>query len=309
VVNNEPGLSDHTRERIEAAIAELGYRPNFAARSLVTRRSNLIGLVVPDLTNPFFPSLADGVQRAALSSGQTVVLGGTHEDPEEQRAVIDSLVSHGADGLVIFPVQNTEEQLKEAVGNGLAVVLVNAVSPDPRIGRVASRLAEGAELAVDHLVERGHRSIGMVACSTEPEPLRDRERGFLSALDRNGFDIATAPIPRRPPTVEGGHRAALELFERSPSITALFAYNDLMAIGAIRACFELGRRVPADCAVVGFDDIELVSELTPALTTIRSDRLRMGREAVRLLAAMIADRDTTAETVELDMELVVRETT
>jgi LacI family transcriptional regulator len=303
VVRNEPGISEATRQRVAAMIAELGYRPNMAARSLVTKRSTLIGLIVPDLGNPYFPSLAVGVQLACRERGENLILGQTRLDAAEQKALIESLVSHGVDGLIMFPEPNTVDQLIDACQSGLAMVVVNAPAPDPRIGCILSHFRNGVLQAVDHLVKMGHTNVAMLANAEEPQGLR--EQGFVDGLTANGLR-ATTIVHAIQPTVAEGHRAALELFEQAPGTTAVFAYNDLLAIGVMRACFELGRKVPDDCAVVGFDDIDLAAELTPALSTVRVDRIEVGRAAVRLLGQMIAGEEGPM-VVELDAHLVVRE--
>ncbi len=304
VVNGESGMSEATRERIRAAIKDVGYLPNLAARSLVTRKTKTIGLVVGELTDPFFPELADGVMRAARRRDHTILLSATSDDANLQTEILERMASQGVDAVIIFPVFGTEPILRDLAEGGLAIVVVDAEAPAPTIASVASDIRAGAALATAHLLERGHRRVGML--SNVRSHSRWREGAFVSTLEAAGLDSSL--IARAAPTLEGGRRAADELISKHPSTTAVFAYNDVMAIGALQYLQGSGRIVPGDVAVVGFDDIPMTELITPPLSTVRLDRERVGVEAVRMAVALASD-GAVPDPVAIPVELVVRHTT
>lgn len=305
VVNNEDGYSEQTRQKVTEAISELGYRPNLLARGLITQRTGMLALVVPQMLDPFFSDVAHGVQTAAHEHGATLFLSGTDNDPAQQRQVFNSLVSHGVDGAIVFPAPGGDNDIRALADNGTPVVVVDQDLDHPGIGLVASDLSGGVDIAVDHLNEQDHRCIAMIANEVSPADRRIRERAFSAALERVG--LPPGPIVRAQPTVEGGQEATTEVLSRYPSVTAIFAYNDLMAAGAVAASIRLGRRVPGTLAVVGFDDIGLAELLAPALTTVRIDRTALGAEAVRVLLAMAERPASSVERVVRPVSLVQRQ--
>jgi LacI family transcriptional regulator len=306
VVNDQGEISDETRQRILAVIDELGYRPNLLARGLVTQRTRTIGLVVPDITNPFFPEVARGVQDAAQAREYNTFLCNTDENPKTELHTLRSLAAQGVDGIIISPCSLTGDNLTVFAEQFRPLIALNHLCEHPNIGLVLSKNEEGARLAVAHLVQTGHRAIGMVA-GLEASPLRGRRlRGFGEGLAAHGLPVVNEHIVTGAPTLEGGYQAALQLLTQAPSLTALFAYNDLMAIGAIRACQALGRRVPEDCAIIGFDDNYVAALVTPPLTTVRLDKYEMGRQATAALFAMMDDPEARPAPHYLEVELVVR---
>ncbi len=306
VVNDEPGFSEDTRRRVQAAIAELGYRPNFLARGLVTNRTGMISLIITDLTNPFFSGLAAGVQHEAHNAGLTLTLSSSSDDAERQQGLVDSLVSHGTDGVIAFPVRDTADQLAEALP-GIPLVVIDHPVSDDRVGQVQIGLRKGAAEVVDYLVGRGHTHIGMVASANSSVHQRWREKGFRDGARSHGLTLGRGAIERGQPTESGGRESALRLLQRRPELTAIFAYNDACAIGVIQACAELGRRVPDGVAVVGCDDVSFARVVSPALTTLRIDTASLGREAVTMLRRIIDDRGDVPPLVELTTTLIERE--
>lgn len=298
VVRDEGGFSEATRQRVNDAVAELGYRPNAHARGLISGRSSTIGFVAPDISDPFFPELAEGVQRAARSEGLTLLFAVYDGDPATQTEVLTSLEGHRPDGVVIFPAPDTDA-LTPFLDRGLPMVVVDADISHPNAIAVRSDLTHGAELAVGRLLDRGCRQLAMLADDVVDE------------LRREAF-VRCVPAGMEPVLIEseltmsGGRRSTIEMLRRRPEIDGIFAFNDVMAIGALQAATELGRRVPDDLAVVGFDDVQMGAVVTPALTTVRIDRERVGREAVRQVMALAGGRADSYD-VLLPVELVVRE--
>ena len=301
VVNDESGFSESTRARVLEAVEELGYRPNLLARGLIKGRSGTIALVATELTDPFFPELAEGVQRAAAKFGLTLLVASSNNIADRQRDVLDSLRSHAVDGIILFPSAGTEDDVLALASDGTPTVVIDTPLTARGLVCVTSEIREGAILATRHLVESGRRHIAMIGSSMSGS--RTREPGYEAALP----DGAVAMIERSDPTAAGGIDAMRRLLVREPELDAVFAYNDLVAIGAMKAVHDSGRSVPDDVAVVGFDDIDMAKLMTPALTTVHIDRERLGREAVTQLTALWEDADADRPPVLVPVALEIRD--
>jgi LacI family transcriptional regulator len=307
VVNDQGEISDDTRQRVQAVIDELGYRPNLIARGLVTQRSSAVGLIFPDITNPFFPEAIRGVQDVARARGYNTLLCNSDENKQEEIRTLHSLAAQGVDGIIIFPCFHTADNLTVFAENYQPIVSVNKRYDHPHISMVLTDIYGGAKQAVEYLFGRGHRHIAMLA-GLEVSPTRGRRvQGFLDTMATYNLPVSEEAILAALPTLESGYDAAKRLLRQNPQATAIFAYNDLLALGAIKACKELGRRVPDDCAVIGFDDIQLASLVDPALTTIRLDKYEIGWQAMNRLLEMLDNPDTRFAPIELGTELIVRE--
>ncbi|MFL7793438.1 MAG: LacI family DNA-binding transcriptional regulator [Anaerolineae bacterium] len=306
VVNDRDGVSQATRERVQAIIERLGYRPSDIARGLVTRRTATIGLVVPDVANPFFSEVARGVEHVAYEAGYNVFLCNTEEDTQRELGVLRSLEEKRVDGIVLCSSRLEEEQLEKALVRYPAAVLVNRRLGHDRIGVVLIEDEEGGRVATEHLLRAGHRAIGFLAGPPTSFSGQRRVAGFCVTLGTASLHCNSDWIRHCSPTVEGGHKVAHELLDAYPYLTALACYNDLVAVGALQACVELGRVVPDDTAVVGFDDIPLAALVTPSLTTCHIPRYELGAQAMRLLLDQINDVPSECMEVVLQPKLVVR---
>ena len=310
VINNKEDVRAATRERVVAVIERLGYRPSGIARGLATRRTGTLGLVVPDVANPFFADVARGVEHVAYGEGYNVFLCNTEEDPERELGVLKSLEEKRVDGLVLCSSRLDEEELRAIVTRHSAAVLVNRRLEGQGV-RLATRVLvddeAGGRLATRLLLEAGHRMVAFLAGPRVSHSGRERGKGYRAALVEGGVVDNGARVRHCAPTVEGGQQAARELLDVYPRTTALFCYNDLVAVGALQACAELGRRVPEDVAVVGYDDIPLAALVTPALTTCRVPRYELGARTVRLLLDQIHGCSDGCEEILLQPELVVRD--
>ena len=303
VVNGEGGFSAATEAKVRAAIAELGYRPNLVARSLITRRSMTIALVGGSMTDPFFPEVAAGVHELAWQSGLTTLFAATDDDPERQHQVIESLRSRAVDGIVLFPAHGRLEPIRRAVDDGLNVVVINPPATNDAINSVSSEITKGAQVAVEHLRSRGRRRIAFLGNGRSHS--LQRERGYRLALGSNNEPL----IVEAEPTAEGGAVGTRELLRRWPDLDAIFTYNDLMAVAALRELSATGRSVPGDVAVVGFDNIGLSAYVNPPLTTVDLDQVGLGRCAVELLLERFEDRDTRPRQINHPVRLEIRAST
>ncbi len=308
VVNDQGEIADSTRQRVLAVIEELGYQPNLVARGLVTQRTYTVGLVVGDITNPFFPEVARGVQDIARAHDYNIFLCNSDANHHEEARILRSLTSQGVDGIIIFPsYQTNNDNINNFAQQHRPLVTINHLYDHPNIGQILTANEVGAKLAVDYLVGRGHRQIGMLA-GRETLPQRGRRvQGFLEAMAAHGLPVPEQRILSGMPTWESGYETALRLLTQEPGLTAIFTYNDLLALGAMKACQKLGRRVPADCAIIGFDDIQLASLVTPSLTTVRLDKYLLGQQAMTRLLEMLDQPKGIFPPINLDVELVIRE--
>jgi DNA-binding LacI/PurR family transcriptional regulator len=304
VVNDAPNVRAEVRERVLQAIADLGYRPNAAARALVTRRTRVLGIITPG-TALYGPSAQlFGLERAAWERGYSVVIISTHEGTvAELVAAVDRLVDHGVDGLVLgAPL--TAESVPAGVFRGIPTVTVgDPLSAPTQVPAVVPDQAGGARTATRHLLDLGHVTVHHVAGPTSWISASERHAGWREALEE-----AAAPVPA--PIVgdwssRAGYEAGRALAERH-DVTAVFAANDHMAIGLLRALGEVGRSVPSDVAVVGFDDVPEAQYLCVPLSTIRQDFTEITGLAVERLLHDVEGGGEASAQVVVPSTLVVR---
>jgi LacI family transcriptional regulator len=304
-------LRSETVERVLRAAEELGYRPNVLARSLRTQRSHTVGMVIPDLTNPFFPPVVRGVEEALDAADYTLIIANTDNVAAREERGLQSLVGRQVDGLLIA-TSHVGDDLPGADGlGGLPLVLVNRRGSDPSVPSVVPDDAHGIELVVDHLTKLGHRTIGHVAGPSDTSTGRSRAEAFETTMTAAGL-FADDLVERTAVfAIEDGRTACERLLDRRPDTTAVVAANDLLAIGCLRLLRERRIHVPGAMSVVGFNDMPLVDLIDPPLTTVRVPQHEMGREAGRLLLRLIAGEDLAGEPVirAFAPELVVRGST
>lgn len=306
VVNKKGEISPTTREHVLEVITRLGYRPSAIARGLATSRTGTLGLVVPDIANPFFSEIARGVEDRAYTAGYNVFLCSTYEDPQRERDVLNSLEEKLVDGLILCSSRLAQDDLCDVVDDFAAVVLVNRSvgDEDASVVRVDSEL--GGRMATEFLLTLGHSAIGFLTGPSTSFDGRLRVQGYHQALAAAGIPIRSVWEPGCASNVQGGLEAALEFLPAHPELTALICYNDLVAVGALQACARLGRRVPVDLAIVGFDDIPMAALVTPSLTTCRSAQFEIGFEAMRLLLDRIHGCASGCEEILQQPDLIVR---
>jgi len=308
VVNHEGGCTEATRDRILTAIAELGYRPNLMARGLIKRRSDTIGLVAAEMLDPFFPEIAEGVQSAAAAIGRTMFLVSTDSDRMRQQRALSSLLGHGVDGVIVFPARNSHDDLVRFAAEGLPIVVVNDELNSPGIAVVTAEIEQGATLAVEHLISSGRTRVAMLV-DRNARSINSgsrRERGYRGALEVAGLSCDPDLIVEVDNGIAGGRAGAEQLLRGDVRPDAIFAYNDMIAIGALQHVLTVGLSVPNDIAIVGFDDIALCEAVTPRLPSARIDRDLLGRSAVEALQALASDDRNPVPPMRLPVKLVVR---
>lgn len=317
VISGSAAARPATRERVLAAAETLDYRPSAVARSLKLRTTRTLGLLVTDIENPYFPEIVRAVEDAALERELAVLLCNGADDPGREETYLDLLLHRRVDGIII-----ASSGLQERHGDWLArrsvpIVLVNWAASDLPLPAILGDNRAGGRLAAEHLLALGHRQIGHLSAPTRNAAAAERLDGIRAALAAAGLDPEALAVVEGDGRVPGGERAVLELLERMPDVTGVICYNDLTAIGAVRALRARGLHVPRDVSVVGYDDIALSSWVDPALTTIAQRTAEMGTWAVRRLGELIGARaegwDGAAvaapEVVLLPVELRVRAST
>ncbi len=308
VVNNKGEVSEATRKRILQVIDRLGYRPSGIARSLATSRTGTIGLIVPDISNPFFADLAKGVEHVAYSEGYNVFLCSTEEDPQRELKVLESLAEYRVDGVLLCSSRLDENRLESALGYFYSAVLVNRAleSSSASVGMVLVDDVLGGKVATLHLLQSGHKRVGFLAGPEASHSGHNRFKGYRLALEETGTPYDPDIVMYCDSNVDGGYQATKALISARRDVTALFCYNDLVAVGALRACEEMGLKVPDDLSIVGFDDIMLAGLVTPPLTTCRIQRDEIGRRAARMLLEQMSGCSGECESVTFTPELIVR---
>ena len=309
-LNNKDGISLETRAHVLEVIQRLGYRPSGVARSLVTRRTGTIGLIVPDVSNPYFSGIAHGVAEVANQNDLSVLLCDTEEQSEQEMEFLRVLEEKQVDGVIVAAPRHSSEQILPQIARHQNVVVVNRVFQNypgfTASGYVINDDRIGGQLATAHLLARGHRCIGYLGGPRSSYGSQRRLIGYKTVLEEAGIPLNENYIVYCHPTVKGGSEAILALLKTDPHITAVFCFNDMVAIGALQAIAQLGRKVPDDLAIVGYDDIPMASWVTPALTTLRAPFEEMGRLATRLLIDRFQECEEGCENIELQPELIVR---
>ncbi len=308
-INGLGDISVETRQKVLAVAEQTGYRPSMLARALVTHRSRTLGLVIPHLTNPYFAEVAQGVFDTARQSGYRVLMNHCNWHTEPELESWQALADHSVDGMITDLLYGHEPQIIQYARTHKPVVVLMKQIALPGISTVGVDIEKAAQMAVEYLVKKGHRQIAMLSVRLPNPEHEERTTAYRRVMADCGLpEIIQLLDPGwKEPDVQNGYRAGLQLFAHHPRVTAVFAYNDLLAIGALQACKETGRGVPDDCAVVGFDDIPFASLISPALTTVRVDKYALGSFAVLRLLEMLNRPEQVFESKMMEAELVVRE--
>jgi len=307
VLRDSPLVADETRRRVQDSMRQLGYVYHRAAATLRTRRSHTVGLVVTDITNPFYSELTVGVEEQLDAANHVVMLVNTAESLDKQERLLAAVHENNADGVLFCPAEGTSRATIDSLRDRhLPVVLLVRYLFDVDIDYVGADNALGAALAVEHLIAHGHRRIAFIGGPAASSARRDRLRGYRDAMARHGLPVDGALLPTSPSTRDGGHAAIGGLLTLADPPTAALCYNDVVAFGVMLGLQATGRVVGRDVAVAGFDDIAEAALWYPALTTVSVQPRRIGAEAARLLLERIAHPDELPRRVILPPTLAVR---
>jgi LacI family repressor for deo operon, udp, cdd, tsx, nupC, and nupG len=311
VLSRPEVVAPGTRRKVMRAVAFLGYEPNAAAKNLRTDRSRKVLVTVPDISNPFFSLILQGIEETALSEGYSVLVGDTQHDLKREERYAQMLKRREADGLIFLG----HRLPKEAVGLIKAVAprcapIVNGCEFSPRLGVPSVHIdnAKAATEAMDYLYELGHRRVGIITGPLASPLSRDRLRGALSSA-RNHQAEEDCMVVTGDFSIESGHTAAEQLLGATEPPSAMFCFNDEMAIGVIDAAKGRGLRIPRDLSVAGFDDIRFARYTDPPLTTVAQPMREIGEGTVRLLLQILDGQTAPPESITLSHKLIVRAST
>lgn len=303
-------VSEDTASRILAAAGSLGYRPNTVARSLRTRRSHTVGVLIPDLNNPLFPPIVRGIEDRLAADGYVALIGNTDSDDERERLVFELMRDRHVDGFVFATAHLSSPLLAEAAAAEIPVVLVNRHAEGYGLPSVSVDNERGLAMSVAHLAALGHRRIAHIAGPQDISTGLSRYRGFLAAMEAHDLPVEEALIARASAySIEEGDRCCQELLRAGAGFTAIAAANDMLAVGCYAALEAAGLACPADMSVVGFNDMPFIDLLKPPLTTISFPHYQVGTEAGRLILERIAANDEQAKILYLEPHLIVRGST
>jgi LacI family transcriptional regulator len=304
-------VSEDTANRVLAAAAELGYHPNAVARSLRTRRSHTVGVLIPDLNNPLFPPIVRGLEDRLDADGYVALIGNTDGDDARERKVLEQMRARHVDGYVMATAHLRNPLLAEAVQSGVPVVLVNRIAEDYSLPAVTVDNERGVRMAINHLTSLGHRDIACIAGPQDVSTGLARYRGFRTAMFTAKLDVPAGRVAfARSFSIDEGYRCAREILADGNGITAVAAGNDMLAVGCYLALDEAGLSCPGDVSVVGFNDMPFIDMLRPPLTTIAFPHYQVGTEAAQLLLERLNGTSTgPVKVLYLAPELIVRGST
>jgi LacI family transcriptional regulator len=301
-------VSPGTKARILDAIAELNYQPDQIARSLRAKRTMTVGMIVSDITNPFYADIVRGVEDMLRDRHYSLILCNSDEAPERELATLQLLSRKRIDGLILVATGANVEALRAASLSGLPIVLVDRKLPGDWLDTVLVDDRQGAEIAVRHLLQRGHRRIGAIIGRTGISTTDSRRLGYEAALREFGVAVDPALIQNGQSTARGGAAAAQALLALAPRPSAIFAANNVMTVGLFLAIKEHGLRCPQDIAVIGFDDTVWLSAFTPGVTTIAQPSYDLGERAAGLLLdRMTGQPPASPRVIVLPASLIERE--
>jgi DNA-binding LacI/PurR family transcriptional regulator len=309
VVNNKPGISQATQARVAKAIGQLEYRPRFVARSLRTRTTHTIAFLIPDIANPSLAAMTSAAEKYAHLFGYNLVVYNSLSDVDREGAYVQMAVDRWVDGVLFVSVKNEPRSLDTLEKAGIPAVVIDRIPERYIKPSVILDNVKSGRIAAEHLLNLGHTRIAHISGPMDLRLARERLEGFRQAILGRGL------LPGQCVTVEGnwecetGYRAMQTILTGDALPTAIFSANDRMAIGAMRALYEAGLRVPQDVSIVGLDDIEVAAYLAPPLTTIAQPFARMATLGVQLLLSLLAGDELTEPQIVLEPTLIVRQST
>ena len=309
VVNGKPGITEETRQRVQAAIAQLGYRPYTVARSLRTRRTRTLAVVVSDIANPSFSTMASAAEDYAHTFGYSLTFYNTHDDVEREAQYIRMATERWVDGVLFVSAEDHMKSLETLREAGIPSVAIDRIPEHYTGPSVTLNNVKAGRMAAEHLLDLGHTCIAHISGPLALRLARERLQGFEEAIRERGLAPGPCAMGEGNWECMAGYRAMQRLLAHRPRPTAVFSANDRMAIGAMRAIAEAGLRVPDDISVIGLDDIELAAFQNPPLTTVRQSFAQLATLGVQLLLDILGGKEIAQPQLVIEPELVVRQST
>lgn len=306
VINQTRYVSEDVTGRVRRAMKELGYRPNMLARSLRRGETRTVGMILPDSSNPYFAELGHAIESCVFNHGYSLILCNSEGDREKEAFYTRVLMEKQVDGVLFISSGYEDDSIQPLLENGIPLVVIDRICGDLEVDVVLTDNYQGGYEAGSYLAGLGHRRMGMITGPTRVTPSAERETGFRQALSEQGLGLDENLIASGTFNANTGYKAAKTLLSNPHPPEAIFASNDMMAVGALRAAHELGLSVPGDLSLVGFDDIELASYVVPPLTTIAQPKDEIGKAAVELIIRRITEPKRSPEKIMLQNTLVQR---
>ncbi|MDD1782611.1 substrate-binding domain-containing protein [Enterovibrio sp. ZSDZ35] len=306
VINKSPKASQSSIDSVSLAMKQLGYRPNAAARALVSQSTNTVGVLVSDVSDPFFGSMIKAIDQVARENGKHILIGNGYHKAEDERHALELLINARCEAIIVHAKGLSDEELIGYAKEVKGMVIINRHIPEIAERCIALDNRKGAYLATDFLIRHGHRNIACIASAQDIEDTEQRLDGYLAALKDNGVSLSKSYIEYGEVSSDGGEIAMTNLLSKSLSFTAVVAYNDYMAAGALAALDQNGIAVPSKMSIVGFDDGLIARFVHPSLTTIRYPIEIMAERASRLALALSKNAEIEDETAIFSPTLVRR---
>lgn len=308
-VNHIPTVDAELARRVWQAVEEVGYIPNTQARALVSGRSRFLGLIVSEITNPFFPALIEEFERQAGDAGYEVLIGATNYEPARTEQVVRRMLQRSVDGVAVMTFGIEEEQIERLVAQSFPLVFVDAAPERDNIHILEIDYARGIEQAVEHLLALGHRRIAFISGPLRLRSARARRDAFVHALDAHQLNLPAGYLIEGTHTMHGGEQATEQLLQCTDRPTAVICSNDLTAIGVLHALHAHSIPVPAAISVIGFDNIPFTRFMLPPLTTVEMSCRQLAKSAFAALQASIEGEVQSPRRWPVTTELVVRQST
>ncbi len=309
VINGSARVREPLRRRVLDAIRQLGYQPSQIARDLKRNQTNIVGMIVPDITNPFFPAVVRGAEDVAYHHSYRLVLCNADNDTDKERAYLQQLQAYRMAGLIIIPSENSEPRILKEIESSTPVVCLDRKPARWGSDTVTVDNAGGAASAAKHLLSLGHRTFGIITGNLKLAPAASRVEGFCTELRKAGIIIDPAYIQQGRFDRASGYEKMRFLLHLQPRPTAVFATNDLIVLGALSALREAALRCPEDMSLVGFDDLEFSELVNPPLTTVAQPGYQMGAKGATLLVRRLQGATDASQNIVLPTELKIRGST
>jgi DNA-binding LacI/PurR family transcriptional regulator len=307
VLSGKPYVSAAVRQRVLDAIGDLNYHPSRVARSLRVQRSSIIGLIISDIQNPFFTSVVRAVEDVAQQRGYSVILCNSDEDVEKELTYIELMLAEQVSGMIVSPTASSNAVYRRLVESHIPVVAIDRRVEGVPMDMVVGDNVKAACAVVSHLIENGYRRIGAVLGTPDASTGAERYQGYVEALAAHELPSLPELVRSGPPRSQNGYELTVALLAQTPPPDAIFTGNNLLTIGALRAIYERGLRIPDDIAVAGFDEMDWMFLVKPALTVVMQPTYEMGQRAAELLLERIANPERPPQAVVLQPAIKVRE--
>ncbi len=308
VLNKQVSVSPATRVKVEKAIEQLNYQPNYLGRNLRRAETKIILVILQNISNPFYSKVVEGIEDLGHKHGYNIMICNTDSESERERSYLDLLVNRLVDGVILMEPEINSQELSQ-IGNDFPVVQCCEYIEGTDVPHISIDNVEAGYTAINHLIKLGHTRIGMISGYNRLLSAMQREKGYKKALGDAGINYDQDLIKYGSYGFTGGLRATKELLQMKNTPTAIFAISDITAIGAIRAIKEAGLKIPEDIAVVGFDNTSIASMYDPQVTTISQPRYDLGKISMEMLLNLINNEKVSSREVYLEHELIIREST